>query len=110
MSYYKRKLRNRHVQAIREWRNSRTRPRAKGTDRAAIWAAKPMGIWPSSGSARFSNGTVSLQIPKRFSMIENPNETIAFLQNLRNVVGSSSVRHIIIDHKTCEHTDCAPRF
>lgn len=37
-------------------------------------------------------------------MIENPNETIAFLQKLRNVAGSDQVESIHIDHKTCEHT------
>jgi hypothetical protein len=99
--------RNQKVKLIREWRASRTRPRAKGIDRAQAWAEKPLAIWPSPTGPKYS-GSVDLEIPKRFSVIENPNETIAFLQRLRNVVGSDQVRRIHIDHKTCEHTDlCA---
>jgi hypothetical protein len=108
MNRHQKKLRhNHHVQKLRKWRNERTRPRAKGIDRAQVWAEKPLSIWPNSGARKYS-GFVNLDIPERFSMIENPNETLAFLQKLRNVVGSEQVNSIHINHTTCEHTDlCA---
>src|SRR5258705_414164 len=103
----KRLKHNRQVQKIRKWRNSRTRPHAKGVDRAEVWAKKPLSIWPTNGGRKHS-GFVNLEIPKRFSMIENPDETLAFLLKLRNVVGSDQVTDIHIDHTTCDHTDlCA---
>lgn len=106
-NYQSRLARNRHIQLNRAWRRLRTRPRAKGVDRAAAWAQKPLEIWPVVSGVKYS-GRVDFQIPVRFSMIDNPEGTIAFLQRLRTVVGSDKVTHISIDHRTCEHTDlCA---
>jgi hypothetical protein len=99
--------RNLAIQIQRRWRNERTRARCKGTDRAVAWASKPIMMWPSKRNLHF-HGVVDLKIPKQFSMIENPNATIEFLNELRSAVGSRDVTAINIDHETCEHTDlCA---
>lgn len=101
------KQHNRYVRNVRIWRTKRTRPQAKGSDRALAWKKKPLSIWPSQTSYSYC-GVVELYIPQRFSMIENPEETIAFLQKLRNVVGSPQISGIQFHHQNCEHTDlCA---
>ncbi len=107
MGMQKRLKRNRKVQEIRRWRAERSRPRSAGMDRAVAWATRPISIWPASTTNRYS-GDIRLAIPSQFSMIDNPDGTIAFLQKLRNVVGSRGVTSIHFDHETCEHTDlCA---
>jgi len=66
-----------------------------------------MQIWPATGRVSFA-GTVELDVPVQFSMIENPEGTLAFLSKLRDVVVSPKVSRIKLNHKTCEHTDlCA---
>jgi hypothetical protein len=99
--------RNLVIQKMRTWRRERTRAHCKGTDRAVAWASKPIMMWPVQRN-NHHHGSVDLRIPRQFSMIENPNETIEFLNTLRSVVGSPDVTEINIDHETCEHTDlCA---
>ena len=66
-------------------------------------------MWPArSVTARFRHGQASVHIPTSFSFIENPDETMNFIDHLHSVVSNRKNRALFIDHSRCKELDlCA---
>lgn len=96
-------------QKTREWRSSRTRGRKK-SDHAivAMHHVRPLSVWPSSERALVKHGNFYLRVPRVFSFIHNPEETIATLQELRSALERQNLSTLYVDHRGCEVLDlCA---
>lgn len=69
----------------------------------------PASMWPRRGSSpHFQKGNASVEIPKVFSFIERPEETMDFIDRLNAILSDRSVRGLFVDHSQCKELDlCA---
>lgn len=67
------------------------------------------GVWPKRVVApTFRKGRAAVEIPETFSFIENPEETLEFIDHLSAILDNRRNRSLFIDHSRCKQLDlCA---
>lgn len=69
---------------------------------------RPLDVWPARPFGAQGARSATVSVPRVFSLIENPNESLEFLVDLRRLYGVSSLRKIRVDYSKCERLDlCA---
>lgn len=59
--------------------------------------------WFGSGSVKYLDKDVQMEIPKIFSISENPKTSIAFLKQLYEILMTEHIKTICFDYLKCEH-------
>ncbi len=112
----RRRTYNQRVRKAQEWRQGRTRPRRRfplgspEAEKAAVVreTSQPLAIWPRIRVPRARDGLVAVTIPRIFSLIENPAESLEKLYELRSHLGDPTVSNVAFDHSKCQVLDlCA---
>ena len=78
-------------------------PRQKASTRMKL-----LDVWPEQAARAYGLKSALLEIPRVFSLIENPGESLETLILFRRILEIRSLRKITIDYKACEKLDlCA---
>ncbi len=106
----KRRERWKLIQEKREKRKPHVRKRkARNSRNPVVSQRASKGSAKANGRRRVrSFGSAKLKIPKVFSFIENPLDTLRTIEKLQAITAQKSVKEIEIDHSGCEVLDlCA---
>jgi len=97
----------RRWQLIRKKREKRrSKPRKRKTRRSAVAARTSQP--KAERKHRRPHESAKLKIPKVFSFIDNPVETLQTIEKLQSVIARASIKELKIDHSGCKKLDlCA---
>jgi len=91
-----------------ERRKLRTPSRREGKKKLKNKKVLPLSVWPEKPARVHGLKVAAIQIPKLFSLIENPDESLSRLTILRRCLAVDSIQEIILEYSHCEKLDlCA---
>jgi len=69
---------------------------------------QPLDVWPETTIRAYGTTSINIPIPRTFSLITNPEQTLKTLIGLRRVLSLKSLEQVSLDYSNCESLDlCA---
>ncbi len=114
----RRRKRDLYLKKIREWRTGRTRSslrldedkkEAEREKRLRLLELhKPLNFWPITRRMATYKRSALVELPEIFSFIDNPNETLRSLYDLRDAIEERKADDVFLNHGNCRKLDlCA---